>query len=415
MMTKASSPTPRPTLIPEQPSTPDAPATVAAHGLTILTQNGFTDSGGAAHVVGKVYNDTTTRFERVTVTCVFYDRDGQLLAQQSAPVLIDILLPEEKAPFKLSLWDPSQSIERYFLSVSGQETTAEPLTGIEFVQDNAQIQRETLVILGQVINNSPIPASDVQIAAAIFDREGQIIDVAAAHTARDIFVQGSISPFALLIEPVNGEPERYELIVHGKQAPDDAVERLAHLELTSTNARRNEQNDLVILGEVANLDQAPAGSVKVFAALYDENETLVDVGWTHIWAEVLAPGARSPFGIELIDPAPGIERWQVWVQGTKHAAPAQGSLTLVDTDNTLSDSRVATFTGRVRNDGSETMTRIEVAVTIYDAEGQIVAAGWDWLDGDLAPETSTPFAFEVETNERADSFALYVQGTIKPE
>ena len=57
------------------------------------------------------------------------------------------------------------------------------------------------------------------------------------------------------------------------------------------------------------------------------------------------------------------------------------------------------------------MESIEVAVTVYDAEGNVVMTDWTWLEDSLAPGASMPFEFEVQSSEAADSFELYVQGS----
>ena len=86
-----------------------------------------------------------------------------------------------------------------------------------------------------------------------------------------------------------------------------------------------------------------------------------------------------------------------------------------DTDNPLADDYTATFVGNVKNNGTETMTAIQVAVTVYNADGEVVTVGQTWLDGDLAPNETMPFEFEVQASEAADSFELYVQGSVKTD
>jgi hypothetical protein len=393
--------------------TPSASVPVKEKGLTILTQNGFTDGRGAAHVVGEVYNGASLNWMRVTVTCEFYDKDEHLLATRETYALIDILLPDEKAPFKVSFWEPAAEVESFVLSVSGQETTRQAFTGIEFAQDDGKAIGDALLIFGEVINRSGGPANNVRIAATIFDREDRIIDVGFAYAERDIFVRGSVSPFALTIDEINGEPERYELIAYGERAQDNKLDRLADIELGSAYYPVDASDDPVLVGEVTNVGVRNATSIKVFASFYDREGTVIDTAWSYIWAAVLEPGARSPFNIAPLNPGPEIKEWTVWVEGIEINDPVPGSLVLQETTNAVSDDDVATFTGFVHNDGIKTMTAIEVAVTVYDGEGKVVAAGWEWLDGDLEPGARMPFTLEVEASENANSYELYVQGTIK--
>jgi hypothetical protein len=63
------------------------------------------------------------------------------------------------------------------------------------------------------------------------------------------------------------------------------------------------------------------------------------------------------------------------------------------------------------NEGTTAMKYIEVAVTIYDEDQQVVMTDVEYLDGELAVDGTMDFAFEVQTDERASSFELYVQGS----
>jgi hypothetical protein len=350
---------------------------------------------------------------QVMVKCEFYDKNEHLLATREVHALIDVLLPDERAPFKASLWEPTAEVEGYVLSAGGQEATRKAFTGIEFAQDDGNIEGDALVIIGEVINRSDVAASNVRIAAAVFDRGDRIVDVGFAYAERDVFVPDSVSPFVLTIDRVNGEPERYELIAYGKRAQDDKLDRLADIQLGSTHYQAEAVDEPMLIGEVTNQGEQNATSIKVFASFYDREGTLVDTGWSYVWTAVLEPGTRSPFEIEPRNPTPEIERWTVWAQGTEIDDPVPGDLVLQETTNTVSGDDVAAFVGFVHNDGTETMTAIEVAVTVYDGEGNVVATGWEWLDGDLLPGARMPFAFEVKANENAVSYELYVQGTIK--
>jgi hypothetical protein len=154
-----------------------APSPETETGLTISSQNGFTDGGGGVHVVGEVYNSTDANYRWIKITCSFYAGDGRLLAQEEDYAYIDILLPGERAPFKVSLWEPPAGINAYYVSASGYETEEQPFTGIEFVQDSGMMDGNNITIIGEVVNTSETPASQVRIAAALYDQNGTVLDV----------------------------------------------------------------------------------------------------------------------------------------------------------------------------------------------------------------------------------------------
>ena len=45
----------------------------------------------------------------------------------------------------------------------------------------------------------------------------------------------------------------------------------------------------------------------------------------------------------------------------------------------------------------------------------VVMVGWDWLEGELAPNGTMAFEFGFEIPEEADHFELYVQGSVQSE
>jgi hypothetical protein len=408
--------TPEPTHTPEPTPTPETTEPpITEEGLVILTHNGFTDDSDAVHVVGEVYNNTDANYEWVVVKVEFYDEGKTLLAEEETYVYVDILLPNEKAPFKVSLWEQPDGLDNYVVSVTGDETDVEPFTGIKFVQDSGAVDENSITIIGEVTNESETPASNVRIAAAVYDANGDILDVGFTFSERDVFFQDSLSPFEMYIGNTNDSPDSYELIAYADEAADWELEDLAEIEMIDIDYYFDVFDDLVVVGEVINNDSQNASFISVFASFYDENDALVAVGWNFVWADILEPGAKSPFDISLFGTPEEIDHWTVWVEGDKTDSEAEGNLVLVDTDNTIDDDYLATFTGQVQNDGEDTMEYIEVAVTIYDADGNVVMTDWTWLDGELAPGGTMPFEFEVQANENADNFELYVQGSVKSD
>jgi hypothetical protein len=406
--------TPIPTKPPQPTATPTESAVtppIAGEGLSILMHNGFTDSSDTVHVVGQVYNNTESNYEWVTIKVEFYDKDEKLLAEEEGYAYVDILLPKEVAPFKISLWEDVTGIDTYVVSVTGDETDEEPFTAIEFVQDSGKIDGNSLTIIGEVTNPGETPASNVRIAASVFDENGDIVDVGFTFAERDIFFQDTLSPFELYVSDTSGTPDRYELLVYADEAADWELESVADLEMNSIDYYIDSFDDLIVVGEVTNNDTANVAYASVFASFYDENDVLVAVGWDFVWADILAPGEKTPFEIELFGTPQEIDHWTVWVEGDKTDTEVAGKLSLRDTDNTIDDNYLVTFTGNVVNEGTEKMESIEVAVTVYDGEGNVVMTDYTWLEGELAPNATMPFEFEVQTSEVAESFELYVQGS----
>ena len=65
----------------------------------------------------------------------------------------------------------------------------------------------------------------------------------------------------------------------------------------------------------------------------------------------------------------------------------------------------------IKNAGTVGMKYIEVSVTIYDENKEVVMTDVEYMDGELAANGTMDFEFEVKTDDRASSFVLSVQGS----
>jgi hypothetical protein len=400
-----------PAISPLEPSlATSAPPQRVNHGLTVRRETAFTDTTGTTYVVGEVYNGASIGYREVQVACDFYDDAGSTLGRAEAPALIDILLPDESAFFKVSLVAAPADIASYSAFPSGIETTDLPYTDLAFFRSRGFVTEDDMTLLGEVLNDGQVAAHQVRIAAALLDGEGQILDVGWTAARRDLLLPGEVSPFSLFVGKVAGAPADYELMAYGRQAPPDVVEHQARVTLESSALSRTRAGERNLVGEVRNGDDTSAASIKAVASFYDAKDGLVAVTWGYVWADLLAPGARSPFALNL-GPAPAeIDHWNVWVEGRATDQPIAGDLQ-VESAGSLVDARsVATVSGIVRNAGDVPMRAIGVAVTVYDAQDRVLNAGWTELNEALAPGETAPFTIELETSPEASRFALYVQG-----
>jgi hypothetical protein len=396
---------------PETTSTAPLPPQRTPDGLTILRQTAFTDAGGTTHVAGEVHNGSTTAYREVQVSCAFYDRAGAALGTAEAPALIDILLPDESAFFRASLPASPAGITAYSVSPSGVATTEIPYTDLALYRHRGLLEVNAMALLGEVLNSGPVAAHQVRLVAALLDADGQILDVGWTSARRDVLYPEEVSPFALLIGNLAGRPVAYQLMAYGQRAPQERVDRRAQVVVESSAPSRTLAGEQSLVGEVSNVGTANATFVKAVASVYDAQDRLVAVEWGYAWADRLAPGARTPFALNLALPQAEIDRWNVWVDGQTTDQPVEGDLRVEGVESLVNERRVATISGMVRNAGSTPMRAIEVAVTVYDAQDRVLNVGWTGLDQALAANEAAPFTIEIETGPEASRFALYVQGS----
>jgi hypothetical protein len=392
------------------PSATSTPPERATDGLTLRRQTAFADASGTTYVVGEVHNGAQAGYREIQVSCDFYDSAGATLGSAEAPALIDILLPDESAFFKVSLVAAPTGIASYSAVPSGIETADLPYTDLAFFRDQGFISEDNMALLGEVLNAGQVATHQIRIAAALLDGEGQILDVGWTAARRDLLLPSEVSPFSLFIGNVTGDPVQYELMAYGRQAPQDVVERQARVTLESSTLARARAGERNLVGEVRNGDEVNAASVKAVASFYDAQDGLVAVASGYAWADLLVPGARSPFALNLSLSPAEVDHWNVWVEGQATDQPVVGNLQ-VESAGSLVDARsIATVSGIVRNAGDVPMHAIGVAVTVYDAQDRVLNIGWTELDEALAPNETAPFTIELETSPEASRFALYVQG-----
>jgi hypothetical protein len=380
-------------------------------GLTILRQTAYTDASGPTHVVGEVHNGSAASYREVQVACAFHDRGGATLGTAQGPALVDILLPGESAFFRVSLLTSPEGITAYSVTPSGIETAEAPYTDLAFFREHGLLDVNAMTLLGEVLNTGSDAAHQVQVAAALLDAEGQILNVGWTAARRDVLYPEEVSPFSLLIGNLSGRPVQYELMAYAQRAPQEVVDRRAQLVLESSAPSHTVAGEHSLVGEVWNKGDATATFVKAVASFYDVEDRLIAVEWGYVWADRLAPGARAPFALNLALPPAEIDRWTVWVDGQTTDQPVEGDLRVESVESLVDERTIATISGMVRNAGSVPMRAIEVAVTVYDAQDRVLNVGWTGLDQDLASHEAAPFTIEVETGPEASRFALYVQGS----
>lgn len=439
--TRTPTTAPTPTAAPALTETLEASSASALEvedALEILSHVSYTDERGVFHVIGEVYNGTTRNYRGIRVKGKFYSRE-KLVAQENTYAYIDILRPDEKAPFDLVLRSPpgesgeAPAIDDYVLEVQGDVTTTEPFLGIQFIGHSASFvddrqgdsERADLTIIGEVTNVADRPASQVRIACAAYDAEGHLMNVGLAYAQRDILEPDEISPFRLYVGDVgrglalDDGPQNYHILAYAQAASESELERQADVKVLSVEREAgsgdgsNGEASLVLLGEVANVGTAPAARIQVTASFFNADNRLVAVEWGAAWRDNLPPGERSPFEIVLSGPPEGIDHWVLGAQGIRGDAPAASQLSLEQVSNGVDAQNVVTFGGQVMNRGPETMGAIEVGATVYDAAGHVVSAGRIYLDEALAPGATRPFALQIRATEAASSFQLYVEGRVE--
>ena len=412
--TPAPGPVPSlPPLMP--PPTAQTPTPVLGKALVILSHDRYTNESGHTRIVGEVYNNTDRHHQFVKVKARFYNAARTLVAEEERYAYTTVLLPGEKAPFEIPLTNPPSDAQTYDLEVQSKETDETPFAGLTIAQYHVlSVRQDAQFIIGEAVNAARVHANRVRVVVTAYDARGNVLDVGITYAQPGLVAPGETAPFKLYLGDLHGTPHGHALLVDGEQASSHSLDARTAIDILSTTAYTDKQNNQVIVGEVRNVDDTNVAPVSISAAFYRADGTLVAVESTYAWHDVLLPGERSPFEIELRTPPPGIAHWKLWVRGYRNIKSPAGGLSVDGDKRSSAQPGTHIFRGHVINDGDATMTFVRIVAVVYDGE-TVLAIKRGYIQGDLPPGAATPFELSIETDLVVTHEKLYVQGRVKKE
>ena len=209
--TPPTSSPPQEQLPPEQEPLPEEPpAKLQIDGVTTYSD------GGYFYIVGEVSNTTNSNIKFVEIVATFYDNAQTVIGTDFTYAELDIMRPDDVAPFEVSSYPDEIHPASYKLS-SQYTTTGEQLfAGLRIKSDSASISRGYYEIVGEAENTSTTPANFVSIVATFYDSSGDVIGTDFTYTETDVVEAGSTAPFDLSSYPRKISPASYKLQVQGQ-------------------------------------------------------------------------------------------------------------------------------------------------------------------------------------------------------
>lgn len=163
-----------------------------------------------------------------------------------------------------------------------------------------------------------------------------------------------------------------------------------------------------IVGEVRNNSNTPMEFVEVIATLYDDANNVVGTDFTFTELDVIPPGGKTPFETGT-DQYQDITNYQLQVQGEPSELPRQDLVVL--SHNHYEDNGWLHIRGEVQNTGSTPAEFVEVIVTLYDTNGNVVGTDFTFADLDTIPAGGvSPFETGTDHYPGFDHYELQVQG-----
>ena len=173
----------------------------AAGELEILSTSQYTSSIDTLNIVGELRNNTSSNYQFVEVTGIFYDSADAFLTTELTFAQTDIITPDAKSGFTLLVFDVAQlDITRCELQVEGDVTNRQPAPGlvISDVSTNVDII-DAFRVEGLVTNESENTYDFVEVIGTFYDGEGRVVAAEFGFTVADELAPGATSPFEILI------------------------------------------------------------------------------------------------------------------------------------------------------------------------------------------------------------------------
>lgn len=185
--------------------------------LAILSDYAYVDDLDYFHVVGEVKNTNSQNLEEAEVKVTFFDEEGTPVIDGRSFVYIDVLQPEQKAPFEI-IFHSSPSVANYKLEANYQITNRQPYKDIEIEESSLQpADGGYYSIVGEIRNTGDKAMDTVYIVATLYDVSKKVVGASWTFSEKESIKPGENSTFSLVLDPQEvAAMDSYTLQVEGR-------------------------------------------------------------------------------------------------------------------------------------------------------------------------------------------------------
>lgn len=158
----------------------------------------------------------------------------------------------------------------------------------------------SLHIVGEIQNNFNAPLNQIELHASLFSN-GVLIDSVNSESLLNTIMPEMKGPFDFtIIGDKAKHVDDYSLdIIYKISEPKGQV-----IDITETNFERDNFDNVVISGTVANRGDITANTILVIATLYDTEGNVAGVSKTHVEPDYLRADDETFFMVQIPDKSP---------------------------------------------------------------------------------------------------------------
>ena len=380
--------------------------------LEVYKIQGFYDQYGAYRVVGLLKNNTDQFLDNIEVEVTIFDSEGDLLYSDVVYTLLYTLAPGESTPFELLVRDSLSEAQDVFGAAIGFDSSNLERQVIQTRNSVVAIDENgNLHITGELFNNTQDPVQINGLAAAILDKKGGLLTAGDLSAGIQYLDPGEAGPFRVpMLGPVERIPEigDYQIYIDSEAVPPQDYFDLKFAEPQYYFVDQFDSFHLV--GEIANNSERSL-TMRVVAAIYNQNGQVLDVASTDLPFSSLESGSMLPYDFKYWGPLnsiPGLvdsaTKYSVQWDPNWTYPNNRGTAELSISNETNSvEAGYAIYEGIAVNNSGNILQNAVVIVSIFDPlSSQILAMNYQSYFDELSDGQS--FAYRIEVAIEPDLY-----------
>ncbi len=188
----------------------------------------FNDSAiGGLHVLGEVLNPGVEALEQVRVGVSLLDAADQEIARTEGLVALDLVNPQQPAPFAIVFGEQTGAFARYrvFATHAVAAYVGSYYRDLEVSDVRTRGERyASYTVTGAITNTGPEDAVDVQAVLTAYDPLGRVVAMRKVTPEHNVIPRGGATTFTAVLAPVGGPVERVTVVAQGRRATAGAAD-----------------------------------------------------------------------------------------------------------------------------------------------------------------------------------------------